>query len=131
MIEYLYSILVIVLFCLGWNTITQQGMIFYFLRRPFEGLFDEITNKEAILKSVQGKRILEGNEFKLAKSYLRNLKVSYYIVKPIVLCITCMASVWGIPIYLYLNGFNAMLFPAIISASFIQTFIWNLYDKYL
>ena len=124
---YFISIAVISLFCLGWRTITDEGMIFYFLRRPFEGLHEEIVNKQTILLDMD--LILSKEDKKHSIRNIRKLKFIFYIMKPFVLCITCMASVWGIPLYIYINGIGIELIPCIISASFIQTFIWNIHAK--
>lgn len=124
---YFTTISAIALFCLGWRTITDEGMILYFLRKPFENLTEEIENKQNIYNSMKG--LLSKNDESEANSYIFKLKLLLFVLKPLILCITCMASIWGIPIYIYLNGISVEIIPCIISASFVQTFIWRLYEK--
>ena len=104
-----------VAFCLGLTIISQDGQLLYFLRKPFVDLDVMIENFEA----------LRLNKWKI---YL--LKIKYQLGKPLIGCITCMASVWGAVIFLSLNDFDLVkLIINCISASFIQTFIWELYKK--
>lgn len=104
-----------VAFCLGLTIITQEGQLLYFVRKPFVDLDIMIENFQAL---------------KLSKCKIFFLKLKYFIGKPLIGCITCMASVWGAAIFLSLNDFDLVkLIINCISASFIQTFIWELYKK--
>lgn len=103
-----------VLFCLGWRIVTDEGQLLYSIRKYFE------------LKSALNQR-----DFR--ESFTLSENIHYYIGKPLVLCITCMASIWGVTVFIYLNGISyslivPMLFNS-ICASFIQTFIYKLYVK--
>jgi hypothetical protein len=118
-------------FCLGWRTVTDEGMLLYFIRKPFDKSFDELqVLKDKIELAGKFEKTLVG---KLKWKLLRH-KLIVTIGKPFVLCITCFASVWGISVFVALNGLNeSLIVPLILnsfSAAFIQTFIWNLYEKY-
>ena len=125
--QLLFTVFCIVFTCLGWRIITEPGQIFYCVRKPFEGLHERIENIVELIKMVPASGI--------TKLDILKLKLKYYIAKPMVLCITCMASVWGATIFIVINGITLSIAPYLIfcclSAAFIQTFIWNLYEKYL
>jgi hypothetical protein len=57
-------------------------------------------------------------------------KAFEFIGKPFVLCITCMASIWGVIIYTLLNEFSLVeCIVSCVSSSFIQTYIYKKYVK--
>ena len=109
-IQFLFTLFCQVFFALGLNKCLEEGNIFYSFRRPFENLFTEIENKKNFDYPIFW------------------LQVKYYIAKPIVLCITCFASVWGCSVFVALNGITDALLPYLIisciSASYIQTVIY-------
>jgi hypothetical protein len=115
-----------VFFCLGWNLTLGEHQIFNFIRKPFDGLDDIIENKKELYK-VFPKKYLKRN--------ILFLEMQYFIVKPLILCITCMASIWGVAVFVILEGFNISLIPYLIlncfAASFLQTFIWSFYVRYI
>lgn len=125
MITLLLTILITVLFCLGWRIITDEGNLLYFIRKPFEKALDSYEmNKELYAK------------FKYSKDVKRRvlfLKFIVFISKPFVLCITCFGSLWGAAIYLTLNGISVSQIPYLIinciAASFIQTYAWLKFEK--
>lgn len=82
--------LVISLWCLGFRTITDEGQILYFIRKPFE--------------EVEGWK--------------------YYILKPIILCVTCTASFHGIIICCLFEWFEWYNIISIVGASFINSLGW-------
>ena len=109
----LYSLFITVVFCLGWSTITSEGNLLYFLKKPFERNYDKLE-----LSRLNG--------FINVKQEL-----THFIGKPFILCITCMASIWGITIYsLTIENFtiSGMIINS-VSASFLQTFIYRLNAK--
>lgn len=122
--DLIITILTTVSFCLGWRIITDKGNILYFLRKPFEQMEDNLElNEELYLK------------FKSPKVFYRiyKLKTKIELARPFVLCITCMASFWGVLVFISLNGFSLSLLPKLIinsvSASFIQTYIWYKWEE--
>ena len=101
------TLIATVLFCLGWRMVTDEHQIFYFIRKYFYHKAHEQKGGEN--------------------------KYWIFIGKPLVLCITCLASFWGTIVFVCINGISVELIPTLIfnciSASFIQTFIWTLYGK--
>jgi hypothetical protein len=132
-IQLLLTILTTVLFCLGWNIVTSENNLLYFIRKPFEKAIDniEMYNDRLNMLSKFSNDTLHAVSW-LKKTILIN-KIIFYIGKPFVLCITCYASIWGVVIYITLNGLSMSSIPFIIincvSASFLQTFIYKLYAK--
>ena len=123
---YFETLLATVLFCLGWRMVTDEGQILNFLRKTFDKAWDNIDfyeNKIQVLDCTHYKRLLKLNKF------------IAYIGKPLVTCITCLSSVWGVSVFVALNGINgSLILPIIfnsIAAAFIQTFIWSLYVKHI
>lgn len=116
-----------VAFALGWRLITGKGYFFYFLRKPFELIDEEIEAKESIYKLMP--------QNKYVKRYIQLLKVKRFFATPFVICITCYASIWGASVYIALNGIGISTLPDLIilcvSASFIQTAIWYTYERYI
>lgn len=129
--EFYFTLFCIVSFCLGWRTITDEGQLLYFLRKPFEGIYDRIETKTELARNAE---VMENLDLwcKL-KSDLFYLKLKLLILKPTILCITCFASVWGLAVFVSLNGLSVSMLPYLLillpSAAFIQTFIWNLHDR--
>ena len=103
--QFFFTLFCQVFFCLGLNKAMEEGMIFYWMRKPFENLYDMIENFTAL-----GKPTLK-------------LKIKYYMAKPLVLCITCFASVWGASVFITLNGLSKDLLPYLILTSFISSYI--------
>ncbi len=120
-----------VAFCLGWRTITDEGMLLYFIRKPFDKAFNEIS---IIKDKIELASKFEKPLVRKLKCTLLRHKLIATIGKPFVLCITCFASVWGVSVFVALNGLDeSLIIPLILncfSAAFIQTLIWNLYEKY-
>ena len=121
-----------VLFCLGWRIITSEGQILYFIRKPFEDIY---TDYEVLKERLEHFKKFDKSLVKSLKNEILKHKLIMVVSKPIVLCITCFASVWGVIVFITLNGLNEGLIPHLIlnsvSAAFIQTFIWNLYTKHI
>lgn len=117
-------------FCLGWRIITDEGQLLNFIKKPFEYSLKQIEHLENLieLRSKFEKTLVS----KLKSELLRH-KLIVQIGKPIVLCITCFASVWGVSVFIALNGLDESLaIPLIlnsVASAFIQTFIWKIYDR--
>lgn len=119
-----------IVYCLGLRIITDEGQLLYFLRKPFENIDLDYDKEKLELAKRFDQSLVDALKWTLLKH-----KLMYYFGKPFVLCITCMASIWGVAVFVSLNGFTLDLtIPLIlncVSASFIQTFIWSLYAKYI
>lgn len=123
MIQSLYTLFFTVAFCLGWRIITDEGQILYFIRKFFEDCQsdnDHLATKE-ITRTIATQIFIN--------------KVLIFVGTPFVLCITCLASIWGTIIFITLCGIHptyasiAALILNCVSASFIQTFIWKKYAQ--
>lgn len=122
-----------VLFCLGWRIVTDEGQILYFIRKPFD---DAFTNKDCteerlkLAHQINNKSLADA----LNKTLLKH-KLIIAIGKPFVLCITCFSSVWGVSVFISLNGISDRLTVAMIlnsfSAAFLNTLIWSFYVRYI
>lgn len=119
-----------VAFCLGWRIVTEEGMILSFIAKPFRDSLNRIEYLEGV---IQLKEKFEKPLVKTLKWELLRHKFIVTIGKPFVLCITCFASIWGVSVFVALNGLDkSLIIPLILncfSAAFIQTFIWSLYVR--
>jgi hypothetical protein len=124
--QFFFTLFCMVAFCLGLNQIMSEGNILYFLRKPFENLYDEIENKQKIYIDLKPWR--RSHELIELSHQINALKLKYYLAKPLVLCITCFASLWGGGVFVSLNGLNENLLPYLviscISSAYIQTAIY-------
>lgn len=124
----LYISLLISLATLGIRAITGKEMIFYFLRKPFDNLSERLTRRNSLIDEMSSlqKRINSQKQFKL-KDYndiekritevlieidfidrhhnLKRHETILYIMKPIIICSTCMASVHTL-VWWYVIGFE-------------------------
>lgn len=123
------QLICIVLFCLGWRMVTDEGQLLYFIKKPFEDNY----------KRLSGLQEIQHEDFSTSRhDEINQLKRINFFAKPFILCITCMASFWGITVFIgstwYITGALPglhdipFMFWCCICASFIQTFIWKLYE---
>jgi hypothetical protein len=121
LVTLLLTSLIISLFCCGLTEISREGRVLYFLRQPFEGL-DELL---MILRGEEDKRY--------TRTQLFSIKVAGFISKPLILCPTCMASIWGVVIFCLMHGFYVSEIPAMIvcciMSAFINSFLSTLLEK--
>jgi len=114
---------------LGFRCITGKGMILYFLRKPFDDMSNRLKTHKAKREKWEGyiasrhetitkhgKNIPEihtkgfKDDIEMAKQELLELgskryyEIILYIMKPILLCSTCMASVHTLIWFPYLTG---------------------------
>jgi hypothetical protein len=153
--QILLTIITISAFCLGFRTITDDGMIFGFIRSPFlyvretlKDLKEKIEKEKNILKLWESVGTVEEKCFDRTKNKkeiewtiecLKDEKVLFqtlaYIMKPIIGCCACFASVWGLFVFYTLNGLSIDLWKEIIicctSASFLNYFCWAYLEKRL
>ena len=104
-------------FCLGWRAITDNGMIFGFIREIFLRTTLKQIGKNGPTMNV--------------------LIIPYWIGKPLVLCVTCMSSIWGTIIFGGQVYFNHLAITPLlvltwiyscICASFINGLLWAYYQ---
>ena len=102
--EILIKALIISLFCVGLRITSDDGMILSFIRMPYVWLESKELNFWG--------------------------KLAHYLLKPIIGCITCMASVWSITIdYYYFHYFNKWTILLIFVVACLNTMIYRLYEK--
>lgn len=129
--QFIFTLFCTVGFCLGLRIVTDKGQLLYFLRKPFDDMKDEIeVNENKIEIHKFAKQIKEMEMCELMNKMNRQL---LYLFKPILLCVTCLASVWGVTWFILLNGISIDLIKFMVLnsfiAAFINTFIWNLYER--
>lgn len=144
-IWYLFSLLFISFFCLGWRTITDTGKILYFIRAAFETRAigtETIQYNQWNTLSAEEKKTYVPNKTTGDTSRIEYTRPIYYQAPvwahPLVLCVACMASFWGTIMYwnlflfvhynLHLLDFDGVLFffiPVIISCSFVNSLLWK------
>lgn len=141
--QILLTILCISAFCLGLRTITEDGMIFGFIRSPFnyitkalQKLAADIYNHEKLLESCEKEQRMEIEwTYDCLREEQMFFKILLYVMKPIIGCCACFASVWGLFVFYSLNGISLELWKEIIicciSASFINYFCWTYLEKKL
>lgn len=160
----IYTALLISLASLGFRVITGKGMIFYFLRKPFDEIgktYKQLKgNKEGIEATIRDftediiginkkpdnwqdfnnrtkKEVLIDWRKKLkdAEAKLKRLKkyrltpVIIYLMKPVILCSTCMASVHSIIWFPYLVGeYNKDIIIVALIAAILNTVIFTAFE---
>jgi hypothetical protein len=146
--QLLLTIISISAFCLGFRTITDDGMILHFLRKPFlyfqnqlKEINESLEKESNILKAFKsgGANVMKVEEIKWTIDCLKYeyffCNACVYALKPIIGCCACFASVWGLFVFYSLNGLSTHLWKEIIicctSASFINYFCWTYLEKKL
>lgn len=124
--QFFFTLFCQVAFCLGLNIIMSEGNLLYFLRKPFEGLYESIEHKVSVYEGLKTWR--RQHELIELEHEIFKMKLKYYLTKPLFTCITCFASIWGASVFIALNGINLSLLPCLIitciSSSYIQTAIY-------
>jgi len=89
------TIIFISLFCIGLRIVSSKGMILYFLRKPYDFVCKEINEIKRIYNLIDNKdsKPLLAEHVKME---IRYYSILQYILKPIIGCVTCMASFWTI-----------------------------------
>lgn len=141
--QLILTILISSLFCLGWNEITSEGNVLYFIRKPFNVIWDSTEHLEQRISLLETNISLldiscleKENTYieigKLKRALSLN-KIVNFIAKPIIHCITCYGSFWGATVFIFLNGFDIYNIHYIvvnsIAVAFVNTFIYKIYSK--
>ena len=105
--ELLIQSIIISLFCVGLRIVSGQGMILWFLRFPY--IYLQVLKEE--------------NELKPAGTIL------HYILKPVIGCVTCMSSVWGVTLSYIYYELNLKTILVIFIVAYLNTFLYNVNDK--
>jgi len=123
--EILLTSLIISLFCCGLSIVTGEGMLLYFLRKPFDKLRNKVellNNWHLVTKHVSATPSFWAEE-KRVKIKLNLIHATLYLFKPIILCCTCMASFWGIGIFIVIHGLHVNLIPQMVICCFCSCFL--------
>lgn len=121
-IELFIFVMVTVGWCCGFFLLTSDGYILYFIRKPFE----KIRNVTGVPTNISTT---------LAQKGVKETVIPEWIGNPIVKCMPCTASLHGLWIFSILVlskviEFNLIvLILGVVIASFLQTFLWKLYEK--
>lgn len=108
--DYILTILIQSLFCLGLRTVMSDGMIFHFIRHPFERNSADVMNFMESNIKTHNQRIL----------YRRMSDRLSFFLKPVLLCVICFSSFWGSIVFIVLNGLIIVpLIICCISTAFI------------
>jgi len=140
------------LFCVGLRIISSNSkMIFYFLRKPYDKAdekrvgFKESLNKielaiasnmDKILKYEKSKMASAANSKEIAlknnrklmdslengRKYSRRNMILFMVLKPVIGCCTCMASVWTLVLFVpfaAIAEYESFYYLEIIPAAFI------------
>jgi len=92
-------------------------MVLYFIKRPFEDLNSK--THDHFVNCVNG----------LPNSY-KWYKTLRFILKPIMLCVSCMPSFWGTLIwYVSPHEFGINWVICVVSSVFVSSFIYDLHTK--
>lgn len=110
--------IIISLAIVGLRVVSSKGMILYFLRMPYEycisalDFYDAIydCNHKARIKKIQFKTLI-------------------YILKPIIGCCTCMASVYTITIDYYYFELTEWTVLSIFMVATLNSIIFSLYER--
>lgn len=141
--QLIFTILISSLFCLGWNEITSEGNLLYFIRKPFNVIWDAVEpmeNKKDLLECNISNKFINAKEKHNALLEIGQLhkaiiwhKLVNFFAKPFIHCVTCYASIWGATVFILLNGFEMYNIKYIIinsiAVAFVNTFIYKLYSK--
>ena len=150
--------IVISLFCVGLRIISSKDMILYFLRKPYEKLdtfikresgglendkehreslrdkYDEMwENEEDFLREEKCESIMVDIQ-KMDEIIVGTIEklifatLGHFILKPIIGCVTCMASVWTVVWYYFTNGFDIYIITVAGGVAFLNTILYSLYE---
>ena len=105
------------------------------MKEPFDQILTSIENNKNRIEAVEKFNPISKELDKLRKVN-RFYSFIYYWSKPLITCITCMASFWGVVVFVGLNDVGFIknidfVFLNCVSASFLQTFIYRIYERFL
>ena len=133
--------LIISLASLGFRAITGKGMIFYFMRKPFDNLnrwktkfqsADDTTPRKEY--KFIGKCRTDKWVMRLEAGWGENpdkpASIVLYLAKPVIICSTCMASVHTLIWFPIITGefYTANLILVMLIVAILNTLIWSLVE---
>lgn len=124
--DLIFTIFLISLFCCGLSVISSPGKVLYFLRQPLDALETQIVTWQQSL-------LLFINSNQQTLLNIKRAKLLLNVFTPIILCCTCMASFWGIVIFILLHGFAVSMIKYMviccIGAAFTNAFFISKYNQ--
>lgn len=102
--DILLTIVIQVLFCLGWRVLLSDGQIFHFIRYPFEHEKDSKINNYYRSKLRQYVLSSDKDVYAMRKGYIEKSRKLSLILKPFILCVVCFSSVWGGSVFVAMHG---------------------------
>lgn len=118
--KILTDILIISLFCNGWNLITSDGMVLFFIRKGYLSLASAIQRSD-------GEIVWDCYYNPLWSRFYRSILKFFY--KPLFGCLPCMSSIWGTLVYFGLGNDLNLIYPiVIISAAGVNLLIHKIYE---
>lgn len=157
--EILFTALIISLASLGFRAISSKGMIFYFLRQPFDKVSDKVKQNEldkeilsikimeaqkkldfclknhesiAHIVTIKNRRELEDlvSQHSNFKS-AKSYKAILYLAKPILLCSTCMASVHTLIWFKHVSGeeYTLNIVLIMLVVAFMNSVLYAMFEK--
>ena len=137
---------------LGFRAITGPGMVFYFMREWLDklakrkaDLYKRISNLEKSNRCIQKeanddfpitpKQMQSITENKSDIRYIHNVEKPdkynwlLYIMKPFILCSTCMASVHTLIWYpVFFGELDFMIILVMLTVAFMNTILWGTFE---
>lgn len=110
------TIILISMASLGFRCITDKGMIFYFLRKPF----DKLIEMNKLISNTHSVRPRNPNKYDWI----------IYLAKPVILCSTCMSSVHTLVWWPILVGeYTLFTIVTMLSVAFLNTLLYLIIEK--
>ena len=145
------TIFIITFASLGFRAITGKGMILYFIRKPFDDLASKRNQFKEKLKELKDlefeaeptkeyeytsesrnfhqKRISTVRQDLLSSKEYKHADLILYIMKPFLLCSTCMASIHTLIWYPILtNKIDVLMIAVMFSVAFLNTLMWSIVE---
>lgn len=124
----LYIALIISLACLGVRAVTDKGMIFYFLRKPFDRVQERNDQLSEEVEELRKADIGYGTSSLFRYDHFK-LLIQWsvlYLMKPVFMCSTCMASLHTLIWFPILTGelFTYKLILVMLIVSIFNTIGW-------
>ena len=122
--ELIEQSIIISLAIVGLRIVSSKGMILHFLRMPYEWLLGMYDFWEEEYQNTDDDEVED-----YCRKHMIKFKVPIYILKPIIGCTTCMASVYTILIsYLYFEVTTWTVLQIFIVAC-LNSIIMAYYEK--
>ena len=122
--------LIISLVCVGLRMVSSKGMIFYFLRWPYDRLQKHLKKEKKFLKFLKKATTVPKIPVTTTEKIILFYKTLIYILKPFIGCVTCMASVYSLAIdwhyYGHCDRYKVLL---IFMVACLNTLFYTLFEK--